>query len=78
MKIDQLTFEEMKKQVDQAAAESYWLVFAGHDISSTGTGQTTRSAELEKLCKYMTEPANGIWPATVLEVSEYIIRQRKK
>jgi peptidoglycan-N-acetylglucosamine deacetylase len=78
MKSDQLTFEELKRLVDDTAEEGFWMVFAGHDIGPKRSGLNTTDTELDKLCRYMMDPANGIWVGTVGEISEYVVKQRSK
>ena len=75
MESDGLTFEQMRKAVEDAAARGGWLVFAGHEIGKAGP-QTTQAAVLEQFLRYATDPANGIWTDTVQAVGGYIRAQR--
>ena len=77
MEIDDMRFEEMQALTVEAARRGTWLLFAGHDIGPQAH-QVTIEAELEKYCRYITDPANGVWVATVKEIAEYIIEQRGK
>jgi len=72
---DDLDFEPMKNMVDQAAKDGRWVIFVGHDIGKRGY-QVTDSNALAALCDYLRDPANGVWLGTVLEIGEYIRRQR--
>jgi hypothetical protein len=38
--------------------------------------QTTDAAALVALCKYMQDPANGVWVGTIENVGRYIQQQR--
>ena len=73
--VDDIGFEQMKTWLDGAAQQGHWLIFAGHDIGAGGR-QTTLAGELEKLCRYAQDPANGIWADTVAAVGKYV-RERK-
>jgi peptidoglycan/xylan/chitin deacetylase (PgdA/CDA1 family) len=72
---DGMSFEEMKKAVQDAAKEGGWLVLAGHEIGPRGY-QTTEAAVLEEFVKYAKDPANGVWLDTVANISQYIVAQR--
>ncbi|MGD0090129.1 MAG: polysaccharide deacetylase family protein [Planctomycetota bacterium] len=73
--LDGLTFEEMKTWLDGAVQQGSWLIFAGHDIGAGGR-QNTPAGELEKLCRYVKDPANGIWVDTLAAVGKYVKRAR--
>lgn len=68
---DGLSFDEMKTLVETAAAESRWLIFAGHEVGSAGR-QTTRVDALEPLIRWMKTPASGVWLAPVSEIAAYL------
>jgi len=68
---DDMDFEQMRDQVEKAAAEGRWIIFVGHDIGRRGY-QVTDAASLETLCEYLKDPAHGIWLSTVAEIAEYI------
>lgn len=74
---DGATFEELKALVDGAAAEGRWLILVGHEIADTGY-QTTSAKALEALCRYATNPANGLWIDTVSRIGQYIVERRSK
>jgi peptidoglycan/xylan/chitin deacetylase (PgdA/CDA1 family) len=69
---DGATFEELKALLDGAAAEGRWLILYGHEVADSGY-QTTPLKTLEALCRYATDPANGIWVDTVGRISAYVI-----
>ena len=72
---DDMEFEQMRNQVEQAANEGRWVIFVGHEIGKRGY-QVTDTAALEALCEYLKDPAHGIWLGTVAEIAEYIRQQR--
>lgn len=76
MESDGKTFEQLKNLIDQTVKDGGWLILAGHEIGASGN-QTTLIPAMEELCKYAKNPANGLWIATVQEVANYVIGQRK-
>jgi len=75
MESDGKSFEELKGLVDKAAQTGKWLILAGHEMDDSGF-QTTRLSSLELLCRYVLDPANGIWTAPVGQIADYIKRHR--
>jgi peptidoglycan/xylan/chitin deacetylase (PgdA/CDA1 family) len=73
---DGLSFEQMKAEVDQAAAAGGWLVFAGHDIGGPGRRQTTLTSSLDEFLSYAADPKNGIWLDTVAAIGKYVVAHR--
>ena len=73
---DDMDFLQMKKVVDEAVKQGRWVIFVGHEIGQRAF-QTTDTKAIELLCKYLRDPDNRIWFATVDEVGEYIRQQRK-
>ncbi|MGB7731040.1 MAG: polysaccharide deacetylase family protein [Candidatus Acidiferrum sp.] len=72
---DDLDFFRIKKIVDDAVREGRWVIFVGHEIGERGY-QTTDTQALEALCKYLKNPATGVWLSTVDEIASYIRKQR--
>jgi peptidoglycan/xylan/chitin deacetylase (PgdA/CDA1 family) len=70
-------FDEILPIIDSARKSGAWVVFAGHDIGAGGR-QTTRTAMLEKLCAYATDPANQVWMAPVGPIARYVRDHREK
>ena len=68
---DGLSAEGLRSWMERALASSGWIVFAGHEVGNGGH-QTVLADALQWLCEYCTEPANGIWIATVHQVSAHI------
>lgn len=71
-----MIFEEVKQLIDQTAKNGKWLVLCGHNISPSGTGLTTFTSTLEELCKYVNDPANGLWIDTVENIGKYVLKQQ--
>jgi peptidoglycan/xylan/chitin deacetylase (PgdA/CDA1 family) len=74
--MDGKTFDEIKVLINGAMAHGDWLVLAGHEMGEEGM-QTTRISMLRQLIEYVKDPANGIWLATVSEVQNHILKERK-
>jgi len=72
---DDLDYIQMVKLISQAATQGAWLIFAGHDIGEKGF-QITDATALAALCKYMQDPANGVWVDTVAKIGSYVQQQR--
>jgi peptidoglycan/xylan/chitin deacetylase (PgdA/CDA1 family) len=73
---DDLDFDRLKPTIEQAMQNGQWLVFAGHDIAESGPRQVTRLKTLEELCRYATDPRNGVWIDTMDKVASYILAHR--
>lgn len=69
--LDCKTIEQVMAGVTAAADTGAWLIFAGHSVNTSGP-QTVATAVLDELCRYCTDPANGIWIDTVAAVGEYV------
>jgi peptidoglycan-N-acetylglucosamine deacetylase len=72
---DGKSFEQLKQFVDQAIEEGRWLIFAGHNIDDPGA-QTTGLSSLDELCRYISDPKNGVWVDTVERVATFIEKRR--
>jgi peptidoglycan/xylan/chitin deacetylase (PgdA/CDA1 family) len=75
MAFDDMDYIQMVKLVSKAAEQGAWIIFAGHDIGERAF-QVTDGVALVALCKYMQDPANGIWVDTVENIGRYIQQQR--
>jgi len=76
VELDGFTFDKVQPQIEEAARTGNWLVLAGHDIGAGSRRQLTRTATLEALCEYCTDPANGIWIDTVGAIGKYVYDKR--
>ena len=77
MESDNKTFARLKAIIDEAAGKGLWVLFAGHDIGDPAV-QTTWASTLDSLCRYVSDPSNGIWIAPVGTVAKYITDHRNK
>ena len=76
VEMDNKSFDEIKKIIEAAKSNGSWLIFAGHEMNTSG-GQTTFLETIEALCRYVKDPANEIWIGTVKEIGEYVSERRK-
>lgn len=74
---DGATFDQLRPRIDAAVKGRGWVIFVGHEMVK-GECQTVRGDTIEALCRYVNEPANGIWCATVAEVGAHIAQSRGK
>ena len=72
---DDMDYIDMVKHISKAAQQGGWVIFAGHDIGQKGF-QVTDAIALNALCKYVQDPANGVWVDTVKRIGEYVVKQR--
>lgn len=76
LRIDGLTFAEIKAMIEQHRTNNSWIILAGHEIGERGQYSTDINA-LEELINYLQKPETGYWLETVSEVSSYIKQHRK-
>ena len=72
---DGRSFEEIRPLLERAAAEGRWLILTGHEVGEGGF-QTTPAATVEELCRFASDPKNGIWLDTVARIGEEVLRSR--
>jgi len=70
-----MDYIDMVKHISKAAEQGAWIIFAGHDIGQKGF-QVTDTIALAALCRYMEDPANGVWVDTVKNIAAYVLKQR--
>ncbi len=75
IEMDNKSFEQIRSIIEKAKETGQWVVLGGHEIGKDGP-QTTRVAMLQRLLKYATDPANGIWVAPVGTVAKYVREHR--
>jgi peptidoglycan/xylan/chitin deacetylase (PgdA/CDA1 family) len=76
IELDGLDFEQARQFIDRAVENGQWLIFCGHEVNHSGY-QTIRIATLEAICKYASDPANGLWIDRVDVIGKYIAQQRQ-
>ena len=69
-------FDQMRTFIETSAKENRWIIFAGHEIGAPGR-QTVLAEELDKLCRYLLDPANEIWTGTVATVARHLQAERR-
>ena len=74
---DGMDFITMVKNISAAEKQGGWIIFVGHNIGSQAF-QVTDTHALWALCRYMQDPANGIWVDTVEHIGKYVLQQRAK
>jgi hypothetical protein len=72
---DDMDYIQMVKLITQAAKQGDWIIFAGHEIGEKAF-QVTDATALAALCRYMQDPANGVWVDTVERIGKYVQQQR--
>jgi peptidoglycan-N-acetylglucosamine deacetylase len=75
IELDGKSFEQVKVLIETARSKGLWLVFAGHEMNTNGV-QTSQLATIEEICKYASDPANGIWIDNVHNIAAYVMRKR--
>lgn len=69
---DGLTWDQLKPWIDATVEQGDWLIMASHEVGPTALRQTMMSDTLEQLCRYATDPANGIWVDTLHAIGAYV------
>jgi beta-glucosidase len=75
VELDGKSFEQVLELIEAAKVKGQWLVLAGHEMNSEGN-QTSLLNTIEALCKYATDPVNGIWIDNVHNIASYIKAKR--
>lgn len=75
IELDGKSFEQIISLIEEAKSKGLWLIFAGHEMNEEGT-QTSRLATIEAICKYASDPANGIWIDNVHNIAAYVKEKR--
>lgn len=73
--LDGKSFEQILKLIETAKTNGYWLILAGHEMNVEGY-QTSQLKTIEAICKYASDPANGIWIDNVRSVASYVRQER--
>jgi peptidoglycan-N-acetylglucosamine deacetylase len=76
MELDGKTFEQVKAIIEAAKSKGMWLILAGHEMNEGGS-QTSLLNTIEAICKYASDPANGIWIDDVHNIAAYVNKKRK-
>ena len=77
MELDGKSFEQIMSLIEEAKSKGQWLIFAGHEMNEGGA-QTSLLTTIEAICKYASDPANGIWIDNVHNIARYVKEKREK
>jgi beta-glucosidase len=75
MELDGRSFEQIKNLIEEAKSKGQWLVLAGHEMNEGGF-QTSLLSTIEAICRYASDPANGIWIDNVHNIAAYVKEKR--
>ncbi len=75
MELDGKSFQHIKAMIDTARKKGQWLILAGHEMDEGGF-QTSILSTIDSICKYASDPANGIWIDHVKNIGDYVRQQR--
>lgn len=73
--LDGKSFDQVIKMIETAKASGGWLILAGHEMNIEGY-QTSRLETIEAICKYASDPANGIWIDNIHNVASWVKKER--
>jgi len=74
--LDGKSFEQILTLIETAKANGHWLILAGHEMNDEGR-QTSLLKTIEALCKYASDPANGIWIDNVHNIASFVEQKRQ-
>jgi peptidoglycan/xylan/chitin deacetylase (PgdA/CDA1 family) len=75
MELDGKSFEQILTLIEEAKTRGQWLILAGHEMNDGGS-QTSLLATIEAICKYASDPDNGIWIDNVHNIAAYVKEKR--
>ncbi|HNY15497.1 MAG TPA: polysaccharide deacetylase family protein, partial [Bacteroidales bacterium] len=73
--LDGKSFDQVIKMIETAKASGGWLILAGHEMNIEGY-QTSRLETIEAICRYASDPANGIWIDNIHNVAAWVKKER--
>lgn len=73
--LDGKSFEEVLLLIEAAREQGAWLVLAGHEMDDGGR-QTSLIPTIDSICRYASDPTNGIWIDNVSQIGEYVREMR--
>ena len=73
---DRMRFEEMMGLTIRAISEGKWAIFTFHGINEGHLPVSEH--DLREFLKFLSDNQDRIWVATIVEIAEYIIEERKK
>jgi peptidoglycan-N-acetylglucosamine deacetylase len=69
---DRVSWEELRPWLDSAVEQGDWLILTAHEVGPEPWHQIMTTDTLEAVCRYATDPENGVWAAPVRDVAEYV------
>ncbi|MCF6437518.1 polysaccharide deacetylase family protein [Pseudoalteromonas sp. MMG022] len=75
IRIDGMSFDEIKQLLDLLRFRNSWVILAGHDVGKKGP-YTVDSVALAQLIIYLKQPKNGYWLDTVDNITKHIKKNR--
>jgi len=75
MELDGKNFEQILSLIESSRETGSWLILAGHEMSDGGS-QTSLLSTIDSICRYASDPSNGIWIDNVANVGRYVRQQR--
>ena len=69
--LDGKSFQEALQLIKEAREQGAWLIFAGHEMDNGGR-QTSLLPTIDSICRYASDPANGIWIDNVTNIGRYV------
>jgi peptidoglycan-N-acetylglucosamine deacetylase len=66
---DEATFDTIRKIIDRCAETGGWVIFAGHEIGTLGSRQTTGIEVLDETFSYLAKKLPEAWVATMTDVA---------
>jgi peptidoglycan/xylan/chitin deacetylase (PgdA/CDA1 family) len=73
--LDGKSFQEALQLIEEAREQGAWLIFAGHEMDDGGR-QTSLLPTIDSICRYASDPANGIWIDNMTNIGKYVRRMR--
>jgi hypothetical protein len=77
IELDGKSFEQVKSIIEEAKKTGKWIVFAGHEMNDGGR-QTSLLVTLRELCRYASDPSNGVWIDNVHNIALYILQENRE
>jgi peptidoglycan/xylan/chitin deacetylase (PgdA/CDA1 family) len=77
MELDGKSIEQILGLIEDAKSKGQWLILAGHEMNDGGF-QTSLLSTIEAICRYASDPANGIWIDNIHNIAGYMKEKRSE
>jgi len=74
--LDGKSFQEALQLIKETRNQGAWLIFAGHEMNEGGQ-QTSLLPTIDSICRYASDPSNGIWIDNVTNIGKYVREMRE-